>query len=127
MITKFRLFESINKLPEIGDYVAISADALIDLFDTNYDSKDSKDLEDIKKLSDFYKNNVGKIISYTDDENYYNIQWEHTPKLFGMQENWFKQVKKLKNSKKHHISWFLCWSDKREELEAYLSAKKYNL
>lgn len=113
MITKFKLFENLSKLPKIGDYVIIDCESFTG--------------SDDKELYDLYSNNVGKIIGGDSDENYYDVQWEKTPELKGSRINYFRKMGRLKNVRQYHISFFECWSDDKEELEAHLSAKKYNL
>lgn len=115
MITKFKIFESFNRLPRIGDYVIIDCEAFTG--------------SDDKKLFELYSNNVGKIIGGNNDDNYYEVQWENVPDFgdIGYRKDYFGSVGRLKNAREYHISFFECWSEDKEELEAHLSAKKYNL
>jgi len=115
MITKFKLFENINRAPEIGDYVIIDCGSFSG--------------PDDRQLYDLYCNNVGEIIGGNSDEGYYDVKWENVPEFdeIGYRKDYFKKRGPLKNARQYHISFFVCWSDDKEELEAYLSAKKYNL
>ena len=98
MITNFKIFENVSILPKIGDYVLIKLDKSAD-----------------KNLKDFYNNHIGRIENlegggYTiifDDYLTYNS-------------------KKFSTSNKS-INNFEYWSSNKEELEAIMSARKYNL
>jgi hypothetical protein len=108
MITKFKLFENVSQPPKIGDYVIIDYTGFVQA---------SGD----KQLYDFYLNNVGKVIGGNNEDHQY--QWEKVPIFTDrFRKDYFKN-----NIREYHGSWFMCWSDDKEELEAYLTAKKYNL
>jgi hypothetical protein len=97
MITKFKIFESVNELPELGDYVIV-------------DSKVGFGSED---LINFYKNNIGKIIK-KNANNWYDVKYENKLKL----ESGLHIVE---------ISGLKYWSHNREELELILKKEKYNI
>ena len=117
MITKFKIFESISKSPELGDYVIVDF--------TSFKRDD-------ELLYDLYLNNVGQIVGVNSDESMYDVKWENAPKFEDkFRKNYFGR---LGNTRQYHIDWFVCWSDNKKELEEYLSdlrlkeeAIKYNL
>ena len=59
MITKFKIFESINELPIVGDYVIV----------------DSKAAFGSEKLIKFYENNIGQIID-KNSNNWYDVKYD---------------------------------------------------
>lgn len=97
MITKFKIFESINELPKVGDYVLIKR-------------------SNVGSLSiDFFDNNIGQISRI--EEDFYYVNFEKSP---------IKSIEYYKN-RRYSINEFKYWSSDKEELEEFLAAKKFNL
>lgn len=118
MITNFKIFESKNKLPQIGDYILCD------------DGKDDYGDE----LFKFLKNNIGQYIvnlkNLHDDPRYdrwlndcdYLIEYKNVPKKFNTNRYM------VNNCRAMHISQVnKYWSKNKEDLELILKAKKYNL
>jgi hypothetical protein len=96
MITKFKIFENINHLPEVGDYVIVKK---------RYDTTVTINGEEPKvyEIEEIDNEHGGSALRYYinngDPYNYLILS-----------------IEKIE-----------CWSNDKEELESYLSSKKYNL
>ena len=104
-----KTYEDLNDEPNLGDYVITTV--IISDVDP--------------KLKFFLENNVGKICKIEDHVISYLVKYENTPfDLFiGINDNYKKDV---------GYWWFdkleiKIHSSNKEECEAYLNAKKYNL
>ena len=104
-----KLYEELNDEPHIGDYVVCEC---INSFSS-------------EEVRDYLENNVGKICKIEDHVISYLVKYENTPfDLFiGINDNYKKDV---------GYWWFdkleiKIHSSNKEECEAYLNAKKYNL
>ena len=108
MITQFKIFESINRQPEVGDYVII--DPLVG--------------NSLIYLKDYFNTHIGIIKKIID----YNciIEFEDSPR------------KELGNPKyvndRYNFAFLKYWSDNKEDLIPYIEeklldqkSKKYNL
>ena len=104
MITKFKIYESINEgEPEIGDYVII---------ETNDD--------EFKHYSNKY---IGKIIEIEKNIN-------PNPNFPNTKRDIFRVLFKDFDNKKREMIWryeIKYWSKNKEELETLIAAKKYNI
>lgn len=108
MITQFKIFEHVYKLPKIGDYAILDSEQ----FKTNYLGTE--------ELINFLDSTVGIVTHQNNDtfeikfENIYNL----TVKKYLSRPNnsLFVQIIKIKY-----------WSENKEELEILLQTKKYNL
>jgi len=99
-----KTFEDINKKPKVGDYVLCNEFTAFDEFRI------------------FLNNNIGKIVeinSNSDDNCPFCIEFKNIPKVFT-----YKFPYNKRNFSEKEIVY--C-SDNIEELETFLSAKKYNL
>jgi hypothetical protein len=110
MITKFKIFETINGQPNQGDYVILDAE--------------DKD----KEFGEFVSNNVGKIIQigreHGGNGKVFLVKWENIPeRLKYEQRNFFYKDGTRECTAQH----FKYWSDNKEELETLINAEKYNL
>lgn len=106
MITNFKIFESINVgEPKVGDYVIIKYFNEFGLPDKNFE--------------ECLKNNIGQIREVDKVDNDYVIEYSELHK---------KLLKIFNNNlvpfNKKHIEY---WSESKEELEALIRSKKYNL
>ena len=118
MITKFKIFESINILPKVGDYVLIK----IDKFGAS-------------KLQDFYSNNIGQITDFDlhrarfiQGENFYYIKFQNVEKdiiPYFDSKTTYQNI--ITVYKKFSINRFEYWSENKEDLEEIIKEKKYNL
>ena len=97
MITKFKIFESVNELPELGDYVIV----------------DEKVGFRNEVLINFYKTNIGEIIK-KNANNWYDVKYEN--KLNMGSGLHIVEISGLKY-----------WSHNKKELEDILINKKYNI
>jgi len=99
-IKKFKIFEGVNELPEIGDYVIL----------------DEKVGFGSEVLMNFYKNNIGKIIKLNGN-NWYEVKYNK------------KQIPSRGVASNHlvEISGLKYWSHNKEELELILKKEKYNI
>ena len=108
MITKFKIFENLNELPKVGDYV---------LLNTNKYSA--------KMWQDFIETHIGEIVKIEKEHggtsNIYEIQFENVTRE--IQDYFFSRD----NTKKLRIEEFKYWSSDKNGLEAILNSKKYNL
>lgn len=106
MVTKFKIFEKLNELPKIGDYV------LLDI--NNYTSSP-------KIWQDFIKNNIGEIVEIDTEHGglsfIYKVKFENIPE--NVKDTFFIHY--------DYINSFLYWSSDKNELEMILNTKKYNL
>jgi hypothetical protein len=100
MITNFKIFENISKLPKVGDYVIIN---------NNFFPYDNSI---IFKIENIEKEHGGESLVYT------FTTVEVGEKERDLLSNTFRTYRNYK---------FDCWSDNKEELEIYINAKKYNL
>ena len=115
------IYENFKKEPETGDYVICKEKSLI------------KDVD----VCDFISNNIGRIFHYINNDELdeysvskdyrYIIKYDNVPaninKYFRGMEG-FKQPEKSRRMSRDEI---IYWSKNREDLEAILDAKKYNL
>ena len=99
MITKFKIFENINEGEiGIGDYVILG-----------YTPGSG--------ISQQYANNIGKITNIA-SMGLKHIEYSHISIIY---ENNLEPLILI------HKSWIKYWSKDKEELEAFLATKKYNL
>jgi len=100
MITKYKIFESVYRLPKIGDYVLFDKDCIFGY---------SGDLNE-----GYY---IGQLKS-TIDEGYWIGNVENIQKEYNSKREYLITNKRFKE----------CWySENKEELENILKEKKYNL
>ena len=100
MITNFKIFESVYRLPKNGDYV---------LFDKEYIFGYTGDLND-----GYY---IGQL-EYSDDDGYWLINVENIQKQFNSEREYLITHKRFKEC---------LYSENKEELEEMIKEKKYNL
>jgi len=110
MITKFKLYESINKGKlKIGDYVICD------------------DKSDVPEHSiEFIKNNIGKYVKFITNSVYsYIIEYENIPNecKSEFEENMFNDI----NCRRMELKEIKYWSKDKKELEEVLAANKYNI
>ena len=112
MITKFKIFENVNTLPKVGDYVFIN-------------THDDYQLQASKNYESFLKNNIGQIIDSEIEHGgisiIYKIKFENIPD--DIQSRYFGKY----NYKKFRIESFKYWSSDKNELEVMMNTEKYNL
>lgn len=111
MITKFKIYESLNKgKPEIGDYMLVD-----------------KNLND--ELNNFTMNNIGKYIKNNDKFLHfkYLIVYENVPD--NMKQYFYENEDTLflKNCLKVSNTQIIYWSKNKEDLYPFITANKYNL
>jgi len=108
MITEFKIFENINILPKVGDYVLIKI----------YDRGDSR-------LQNFYSDNIGQIMLTTGSDGiYYDVKFENVPNDI---KKFFDDDGHSYDFKTFPIGRFEYWSESKEELEIMIKSKKYNV
>lgn len=129
MITKFKIFENINKQPKVGDYVIIDADEFNYFNDWN------------ENVINFIKSNIGQIQSISshvqgpNDESSkvrFYIKFENVPDNISYSNFKNRKPRSLSVFSEKDIRGFLSndikyWSNNKDELEAILQSKKYNL
>lgn len=107
-----KLYENFNELPEIGDYV------LVDITDAN------------KEYQNFINDNIGRIIFINNPDDWIlYLEYENIPKnirhMFSHsapgKQNLTSYVTVL------HVNDIKHFSKNKENLEAILASKKYNL
>jgi hypothetical protein len=108
MITKFKIFESVNEdEPKIGDWVLCY----------------SEDISDDTKT--FLETTIGQLVKITKDKKYTHYEVEYRNKKY-TDESFNKNTFTLS-----HIMKILYWSENRKELEKKLeilrTANKYNI
>jgi hypothetical protein len=99
-----KLFENINE-PQIGDYVLCK-------------EMDSND----KKLLEFIDNNVGRIVDTKPETDVFTELFVIKYKNIPFDNNW-----QNKNTRYFLREEILFWSKDKEDCEAFLNAKKYNI
>ncbi len=97
MIIKFKLFEEINKLPEIGDYV------IVDGYEAGY----------AEKGIHFFNTHIGKIVNISNINKVCQIEFEEK---FEDESALFCGTDKL-----------IYYSKNKKDVELYLASMKYNL
>lgn len=110
MITKFKIFEKLNELPKIGDYVLLN----------------TEEYEDSAKIwREFISIQIGKIIKIKTEHggisDIYEIKFENAP------DNIQEYFLRSDNTISVRIERFKYWSSDKNELESILNSKKYNL
>jgi len=116
MITKFKIYEAVNKgEPEVGDYVIAKIDDFGDLF-----LLDEGWFGNIEKI---INNNIGILVNVVEEIDVTNEPFcvKYPGADFGESDNFEKDY-----------WWFsendiIYWSKNKEELEEILATKKYNL
>lgn len=104
MITKFKIFESLNE-PEIGDYMIF----------TNLDFSENEE------VVPYLESHIGKLIGIKKNEPKYLVLFEDLP------DDIFYDVTDIKNTINFYSYEILAWSKDKGELETKLVAKKFNL
>jgi len=105
MITKFKIFENVSSIPKVGDYILMN----LDIFSKTRQTW-------INALS-----SIAQIVEVQDDF-FYRIKFdiiEGNPEF----ENGFDK----EGCRTFHLSYLKYWSEDKDELEALVSSKKYNL
>ena len=97
-----KLFEDLQNIPEVGDYV---------IANSKYTDEDSQN---------FFLNNIGKVIRNREiDElkRFVEVEYNNVPKnILVDNNNWLFLLDEI-----------LYWSKDKNELETLLASKKYNL
>ena len=103
MITKIKIFESINeKSPEVGDWVIC------------------EEFEPMLEIGIFTSNNIGKFIKYDGNEAYpYIIKFDNIPKEL---ETFFSNNER--NMLNEEIKY---WSKNIEDIQLILKTNKFNV
>lgn len=116
MITKFKIYESINEgEPKVGDYVIC------------HEKTDNNALM-YRKIEKFINSNIGKIVRERDDIFVFWVDFEEIPN-----DNKFKmffssgEVNTPETWRKMKRKEIIYWSKNREDLEPLLASKKFNL
>jgi hypothetical protein len=104
MITKFKTFEIINK-PLIRDYVILNID-----------------WED-EEFNNYINNNIGNIYTIFSSESM-RVSYKNPPKNV---RKYFNYNKSTGYYRDFPLSYIVYFSPNKEDCEAYLSSKKYNL
>ena len=97
-----KTYERVNKKPQIGDYVVITAGLTFS-----------------EELEEYIENNVGQIIMKSGQICNYLVKYDDPDRLIYFNEP--------EGSYWTSISHILFYSSNKEECEAFLSSKKYNL
>jgi len=108
MITKFKIYESINDgEPEIGDYVICDPD--------------------FRNLFNFINNNIGQIINYPSTTDKYVIKYENVPE--SIYSFFDVNISLSGHTYKRYFQRdeIIYWSKNKEDLEHLIQSKKYNL
>ena len=112
-----KLYEKYNKSPKLGDYVIC------------YESElDRDDDEDDKRCKDFLSKNIGIIVKV--DYKKGSSNFDYLVQYFNIPENlyiYFKFKETLKGCRAMYKNEIVEWSKDKEDMEAILNAKKYNL
>lgn len=124
MITKFKIFESINEgRPQIGDYVICDVSE-------QYSSSDKLFFATIEAI-DFISKNIGYIWKIPDHQNYlvkyFNIPEDLEKFIFHYSDYRDYEGPKKGNSILVDIENIKHWSKNKEELITLLEIDKYNL
>lgn len=123
MITKFKIFESSSETPQIGDYVICE----------NHDIGSSLLLKD---LQEFLDSNIGIVVEIQEgifsdyfknfyqieDGNGYKIKFDDVP--FDIANDFCTEDEGVMMFNSNEIVYH---SSRKEDCEAYFTAKKYNL
>ena len=113
MITKFKIFESINEQPQIGDYVIV-------------DNSDEDDGEN--NIWNYFNNSVGKFIDIVDYTKSHVIEYTLTEDLYKKYMPYIMHKNKNNTiTSNFELKQIKYWSKNKEELEVLLASKKYNL
>ena len=110
-------FEELNNEPELGDYVICSEFPEND-YDTYYE------------IDKFLTNNVGRYVKNVEDDDlvedyFYIIEYENVPDYLFL---YFPEEKGVKNRcRRLNRKSIIDFSKDKEELEAKISAKRYNI
>jgi len=112
-----KMFENLNEL-QVGDYVACE-----DTRDYSRNKYYGNEMGNI--LKKFIYNNVGEYFSIDKDVNYSNpyyilVKYDNVPKEL---KRYFKK-NKTRYIQEYDIKF---WSKNKEDVEAYIAEKKYNL
>jgi hypothetical protein len=110
MITKFKIYESLNKgKPEIDDYILVK---YLYSSDPNY----------LSELKNFLDNTIGILNDI--DINEILVRYDNVPnnlKIF------FKKTNKVFYTKPFEKKSIVCYSKNKEDLEKILMANKFNI
>ena len=114
MITKFKMYESVNEKPKLGDYVICHTED--DTIPAWYERKD--------ELVDFISKNIGCIIQI-DNSAFcsYKVKYKNDEiiKDYCQENNWKQDVLEFEFRDLKY------WSNNIEDLEPLISGTKYNL
>lgn len=110
MITKFKIFESINELPKVGDFILLNID----------------EYEYVAKIwREFITTHIGEIIKIETEHggmsDIYEIKFEDVP------DEIYTNFLSRDNTTKVRIEKFKYWSSDKSELETKINSEKYNL
>lgn len=112
MITNFKLFESLNRPPQNGDYVLIDYEQ----YDHGFH----------KPWHDFYISNIGQIINFDFDSNSYKIKFQMTELPKDFPRGYFR-IEDGNYTENYYLKNLKYWSEDKEDIETLLSKDKYNL
>jgi hypothetical protein len=111
MITNFKIFENINNVPDIGDYILVGN---IERFGFEFDN-----------LINFMSTNIAKVTEYIydDDDNIRGVKIKYNNNIPNDIRHHFP-----KNGQKScQLKYILAFAKTRKELETIILANKYNI
>ena len=111
MITKFILFETVNiGKPEIGDFVVV---------------KETHREELPEDLNNFLDNNIGELVFISDvyHKMWFYVKYNNIPKTL---ETWFENDVEV-DTRDFTIDEIIYWSEKKEDLKAFIKGKQFDL
>jgi hypothetical protein len=109
MITKFKIFEKLNELPKVGDFVLLNID----------------EYEDSAKIWRELTTHIGEIVKIETEHggmsDIYEIKFDDAS------DEIKERLLSRNNTVKIRIERFKYWSSDKNELEVKLNSEKYNL
>lgn len=111
-----KTFELLSRLPEVGDFV------IVYYYNLGHD-------DDLDGLKTFLDNHVGEIVDIGDNkyDRYMDVSYKNVPNNIRQYFYYYsddENTEYMKIISKDNINKL---SEDREELESYLTSKKYNL
>jgi len=100
-----KTYEDLQQIPQVGDYV-LCKDYITSDIETRIDS------------------NIGKISNYDDINEYYTIIYDSKYKNSILYKKTGGNGYMRRGIRQHSI---IMWSKNKEDIEAYIQSKKYNL
>jgi len=132
MITKYKIFESVNNdKPKIGDYVIVDPRYRSDFTNGNLVKFLSENIGRVK--SDYFEDIYNNDGSSYKIEPVFEVEYDDVPTTKGVRKYFVKTPYYGKASTDRYylnsveMKFIQYWSESKEELELILQANKYNL